>query len=344
MLPGISIIITTHNQCEVLHNHLPSFLEQDYAGDFEVIVVDQNSTDDTMPYLDRMEGRYANLHIISTPGTARNISIQRMALTLGVRAASYEWVMLTQADCQPASPRWLTKMSEACNNDKTKIVLGYTQMANGKGWHGLRYRFLRTWQQINNISWTRGHAAYRCDGTNLCYRRDFFLENKGFADNTNLQLGATDILVNRNSTHDNTRYVVCPDAIVMQDTPRYYRTWVQERMFFVETRRHFRHSASFLLRRFVGALATWLPTLLAISAIIWGIANADIITPIVALVLWFGLIAYRTYRINKQFQTLGEPQIWFAMPLLIHLVSIWDIQAWIVWLFTKRQTFEKKYI
>lgn len=344
MLPAISVVVTTHNQSEALRRHLPQILEQEYAGGFEVIVVDINSTDDTLTYLESLEGTYTNLRVISTPDSARNISKLRMALTLAFRTANNEWVMVTLADCEPSSPHWLTSMGKACQSEETMMVLGYTRYADGKGWLWLRYHFMRIWQQMLHLQWTKTHPAYRCDGTNLCYRRSFFLNHKGFADDSNLQLGATDIMVNHNSTLANTQYVACPEAIVMQDTPRYYRKWLQERTFFMETRRHFHNRMAYCMHYLREPLLTWVPTILMLTTMVWGIMNGNIVAPIAVFTLWLALIAYQTYRINKQFAAMGEQPIWGVMPLLLHLVLVWDIGAWLSWLFTNRQTFQKKYI
>lgn len=344
MLPAISVVVTTHNQCEALRLHLPKILEQEYVGGFEVIVVDINSTDDTLPYLESLEVGYPNLRTISTPNSARNISILRMALTLGFRAANNEWVMVTQADCEPSSPNWLTRFGEACQSEETMMVLGLTRYAAEKGWYRMRCNFLRIRQQLLHLKWAKKHAAHQCDGTNLCYRRSFFLEHKGFADDSNLQLGATDIMVNHNSTLANTRYVVKPEAIVMQDTPRYYRKWHQERVFFMETRRHFRHKIAYGIYYLLNSLAIWIPTILLIATIVMGIVHENYIVPSITAAVWMLLTIWQTIRTNRQLTSIGEQPIWVAMPLLTHMVLIWDIGAWFSWLFTNRQTFQKKYI
>ena len=343
MLP-VSIVITTHDQCDLLRRHLPVFLEQDYGGDVEVVVVDMNSTDDTKTYLEQMVGRTPNLRVIPTPESARNISPTRLALTLGFRAATHDWVIVTQADCCPSSSRWLSCMIESGKDVKTQMVLGYTRFVDVKGWNGLRCRFFRAWQQLLHLEWARNHRAYRCDGTNLCYRRSYFLEHKGFADETNLLMGATDIMVNRNSTQRNTSVCLKPDAVMLQTAPTSPCWWSEERMFFMETSHHFAHTFAYRLRYMLAVWQIWLPTLLALLGIAFGIVS-DMWPIIVASALaWPLVVGVSSYRFSRRLRAIGEAPIRLALPLLMHLIPLWDFTAWLNWLFTKRQTFLKKYI
>ena len=280
-----------------------------------------------------------------SPASARNVSPIRLALTLGIRGASYDWTILTDASCMPSSPHWLTHMAEACSKDEnTQIVLGITRFVEGKGWHGLRCRFFRAWQEMLNFSYAKRHGAYRADGTNLAYRRSLFLEHRGFADHSNLLVGATEIMVNRHSTRQNTALCLHPDAIMFQDTPQYRGWWSQERLFFMETRRHFRHAFLFRLRYLWSIILTWVPTLLAIATVAAGLYLKNHIAVAIAVVLWTAYNSYLIYRFNKKAKTFVEQPFTFSYTLLSHLIPWWDVTAWLHWLFTKRRTFQKKFI
>ena len=336
-----SIVVTTYEQCDSLRRLLPKLMEQEYSAEFEVIVVDLNSTDDTLLYLESMQKQYANLQVIRLPQSARDISPLRLALTLAFRAAAHEWVVVTQANCYPASSKWLAGLSEVCSADPAiQMVLGYTRFVNGKGWHGLRCRFFRSWQQLLHLPWAEHNGAYRCDGTNLCYRRDFFLEHKGVASDDSLRMGAIDIMVNNNSTAANTAVSLSPQTVMEQDTPRYRRWWVEERLYFMETRRHLHHAHGYRLKYLYSVLQTWLPTLLL--AAIATFASWPFI--ILAVVLWLPLIVWKCYRFDQRLRTIGDTPIRFALPLLLHLIPLWDLQAWLLWLFTPKHVFRKKFI
>lgn len=342
VLPSLSVVITTHEQHDALQEHLPMVLQQDYPADFEVIVVDMNSTDETLSLLEQMAKRYPCLHTIQIPPTARDISPVRLALTLGIRAASYDWVVLTDANCQPASVNWLSRMGECCmEREATEIVLGSTLWVGGKGWHGLRCRFFHAWQQQLNLSFAQKHGAYRCDGTNLCYRRSLFLEHRGFADDANLMMGATDIMVNRHSRRRNTAVCLHPEARMLQETPRYRSWWNEERLFFMETRRHFKRSLLYRMGYLGRVLSVWLPTLGAAMGIGWAVYRHHDAIAIAVAVLWILYNLTLTYSFNKRLKATGEHFPFAYIPLL-HLVPWWDGTAWLQWLFTKQQTFRKK--
>lgn len=346
-LPPLSVIIPTYEQCDALQRNLPTILKQEYPQTFEVIVVDMRSTDETLTYLESLAIRFPHLHVTRIPETARSVSLIRLALTLGIRAASHEWIVLTQPNCRPVSPDWLLRMGQTCSEKKeTKMVLGYTQFRReAVSWNALRCRFFRLWQQMLHLPYALRHGAYRADGTNLCYRRSLFLQHRGFADHSNLLVGATDIMVNRNSTKENTAVCLHPDAFMEQETPRYARWWRQERLFFMETRRHFSQGLLYRLK-YAGLVGlTWLFTLSTVGALLLSLLwLKDSLTAIVVAVLWVLHAICRAYTFTVSTKELGAHPIILTLPVLLHLIPLWDSIAWLHWLFTKKKTFQKKFI
>lgn len=270
-LPPLSIVIPAHNQAAALRRHLPAILSQDYDL-FEVIVVNIASTDDTSSVLERLELQYANLHHTFTPLSARDISLERLALTLGFRAAAYDWVVLTRPDCEPTSSDWLTRIGETIaapkNNPQSPhlggepdIVVCLARYAHNRyRWIGQKSSFLRLWTDLSNVSHVLGgHAAMQADGCNLAYRRSFFIENGGFSGHQNLKLGAAELLVNFNSTRSNTALLLAPSAHIVQEPVSDEHAWHSQRLFDCETRRHRRHA---WLYRAVECMRLALPWLL----------------------------------------------------------------------------------
>ena len=101
LVQPLTIVIPARNQADALRRHLPAVLSQDYDL-YDVIVVDMASADETLVLLEAMEMEYDHLRHLQTPPSARDISLERLALTLGIRAAQSEWVVITQADCEPS--------------------------------------------------------------------------------------------------------------------------------------------------------------------------------------------------------------------------------------------------
>ncbi len=306
----VSVVILAENQCHLLRKRLKLFLDQSHP-DFEVIVVDMNSRDDTLPYLESLS-QYPNLRFRSVPAGARDISPEQLALTLGIRTASHEWVLLTSITCAPASPDWLRLLTAHCTF-KRDIVVGYTRFRNPHGWAGLRRCFFMAWQQMLNLTHVSRHYLYRTAPTNLCYRKDFFMSHRGFAPDTTLLTGATDIMVNRHSDRANTALCLHPSATMLQDCPRDGQAWDTERLFFMETRRHLPRHASYRLRYFLSCTLTWLYTL-ALAA---SLAFTLLFTPephalaIATGVLWLLHTLWRGFSFNSTLRALGEPRLHF---------------------------------
>ena len=105
-LPPLSVVICARNESENLRRNLPTILKQDYP-DFEVIVINDGSTDESEDLLSALEEEYPNLYHSFTPDSARYISRKKLALTLGIKASKHDWLVFTEADCAPVSNQWL---------------------------------------------------------------------------------------------------------------------------------------------------------------------------------------------------------------------------------------------
>ncbi len=104
--PAVSVIVYAQNDAENLVKYLPKILNQAYP-EFEVIVVNDDSTDDSKDILSVLETQYKNLYHTYVPEGSRNLSHKKLALTLGIKAARYDIVVFTNANCdQKATNGW----------------------------------------------------------------------------------------------------------------------------------------------------------------------------------------------------------------------------------------------
>ena len=126
----ISIIICAKNELDNLRNNLPIILSQDYSK-FEVIVVNDQSNDSSSFYLDDLSKNNTNLKIVEIDEFVKHSLGKKFALTLGIKTAKYEHILLTDADCVPKSNDWIKKMTS--NFYKADIVLGYGSYQKKKG-------------------------------------------------------------------------------------------------------------------------------------------------------------------------------------------------------------------
>ncbi len=352
-LPSVSIVIPTHNQSQELQNLLPLLLEQQYPNDFEIIVADMHSDDETMSMLEKMEEEYSNLHHTICPSTAKDISMDRLALTLGIRAANSEWLVFTQADCTPPSPFWLTHLTQACQSD-ADAVLGMSALKNPSGYSAKKCQFFQLWQQMKYLPHAVTHTPYRVDNSCLCYRKSLFLKNQGFASSYDLTVGAENILVNHNIVPKRCKVNVHPEAIMYREcTPEYL--WEQEQTLFMETRQHLRHTWAYKMKYAMDVLSNLIFQLAVIASIvafsllpqqkIW--TNIPLITwhliPILVS-MWLILTVTRQCIFHRTTSQLGISSLTFSMPFFINLIPLWDICAWLKWRVTNKKTFRKKFL
>ena len=144
--PSFSIVITIKNDAQLLSENLPAFLHQEYEGDYEVIVVDKSSEDNTADVLDQLKTQFPKYQFQSNR--------QRLALTIGVKAAKHHWVVFADINTVP-SPQWLQELSES-TGAYSDLLLGYYQKKSGN-------ILLQTFDEVSKASTVvsiteRGHA------------------------------------------------------------------------------------------------------------------------------------------------------------------------------------------
>jgi len=221
----VSVIISARNEYENLKENLPLIMSQQHP-DFEVVVVNDCSFDESDLLLQAFEKQYPNLKVVTISEHARFKTGKKFALTLGIKAARNENLLFTDADCQPASPHWISRMT-ANLTDNTHIVLGYSPYKKTSGFLNLFIRFETVKTAVNYLSAALGGDAYMGIGRNLCYTKTLFFKNKGFASHMHVMSGDDDLFVNQNATSDNTAIEIHPDAHMWSDAKNrfgaYYR-------------------------------------------------------------------------------------------------------------------------
>ncbi len=223
---GLSIVLTAHDQAAELERNLPVLLEQDYDSDYEVIVVDESSTDETSDVLKRMKAKYPRLYTTYIPGSSHYLSRKKLAITVGIKAARNEWVILTEASCRPENGEWLNAMEEYMTDD-VDIVCGYTGFDSGTKSHYAYYRMINFCRQL--------FRPYRYDGANLAIRKSAFMERNGFLKNLQFLRGELDFIVNETEPQ---RIAVAkaPETWLRQEEPS-RKDWVNRQLFYMQTRR-----------------------------------------------------------------------------------------------------------
>lgn len=341
-LPSVAVVILAQEEADKLEKHLTLFLNQHYPQDYQVIVVDIHSTDGTLKLLEKMEETYHNLSHSSVPASARDISMQRLAMTLGVRTACTDWVVFTQADCYPESEEWLASFMNAVTPEKNAII-GFTKYAACDNWLMQKRQFFRLWQQMVWIPFAENHYPYRADDTILAYRKEYFFSHNGFASDSKLMVGAATLLVNKNISCQQCGISISRKATLLQENPLPH-TWHQEEVFFMETRRHMTYKHLYRTWYALRVLVPILFTLSCIASVILLALQQQYIIISVLAILWLYPYIVRDKAYNKTARQFNIKSCHLTLPYLCTVLPLWDMMAWIKWRFTNKREFRKKFV
>ena len=198
---AVSVIICARNEAANLEKFLPSILEQKYE-DFEVIVVNDCSEDDTDILLGSLSLKYKNLKVSTIKKDAKFSHFKKFAMFIGIKAAKNELLLFTDADCEPVGPEWISKMVSGFEEGK-EIVLGYGGYFSGEGLLNKYIRYDTFFIAMQYFGMARRGLPYMGVGRNLAYRRSMFFRNGGFGKYNTLMSGDDDLFVHENGNSAN---------------------------------------------------------------------------------------------------------------------------------------------
>jgi biofilm PGA synthesis N-glycosyltransferase PgaC len=223
----VSVIICAHNEEKNLKQFLPSILNQDYP-DFEVIVVNDYSTDETKWILEDFKRKYAHLHVVDIKEHIRLKNSKKFALTLGIKAAKHEVLIMTDADCEPQSNQWLKEIAGAYAEGK-EIVLGYSPYFKRTGFLNKLIRFETAHTAMSYLSYALKRDAYMGVGRNLSYLKSLFFKGKGFNAHMHIKSGDDDLFVNQNATRHNVNIAIHPDAHIYSNPKETWKSYYKQK-------------------------------------------------------------------------------------------------------------------
>ncbi|MCW3075440.1 MAG: hypothetical protein JWO32_49 [Bacteroidetes bacterium] len=220
----VSVIICAKNEDDNLTEFLPKILTQEYPAEFEVIVVNDCSLDNTENVIDEFAKIFPNLKKANIKEDAYYKHGKKFALLVGIKAARFNRLVLTDADCYPASNKWLQEMSAGFSVEK-EIVLGYGAYEKQPGLLNKLIRFDAFMIAVQYLSAAIRNKAYMGVGRNLAYQKDTFFTNKGFASHYHVNSGDDDLFVNQAANPTNTAVCVSHDSITYSNAKKTFKEW-----------------------------------------------------------------------------------------------------------------------
>lgn len=238
-LPAVSVIICARNETANLQKNLDSILKQEYPI-FEVLVVDDDSTDKTAATLANFQEKYPHLTILTINKKAT--AGKKGALARGIQAAQHDVLLLTDADCSATSNQWIKTMATTLVNTKKSIVLGYGPYNTASTWVNRWVRFETIYVAIQYFSFALWKQPYMGVGRNLMYQKKLFHQHGGFRRHEHLLSGDDDLFVNEVATGKNTTICLDPDSFMYSDAPTSWKSLYKQKT------RHFSSSNHYKLK------------------------------------------------------------------------------------------------
>ncbi len=231
-LPRVTVLLVSNGDHVALDEHLPIYLTQDYAPGYDVVVVSEKADAET----DNVLKRYANnerLYSTFVPESSRYMSKNKLAITLGVKAAKNDWIVLTDPRCKPMGSDWLSSLSQSLA-DHDSIVLGYVNYSEeSKPYH----RFEQMHTALYLLRAAQRGEAYRTNCPLVAFKKKEFMENNGFLEHLRYSIGEYDFLVNKYGKLGDSEVAISPQTWLTED-PIHEKTWQNRQVYYEETKKH----------------------------------------------------------------------------------------------------------
>ncbi|MDR0994678.1 MAG: glycosyltransferase, partial [Tannerella sp.] len=289
-----------------------SLLEQNYPQ-YEVIVINDGSTDESEDVLNRFRQKYPNLYHTFIPQESKYLSRRKLSLTLGIKAAQYEHLLFIEANCRPLTADWISTMVRHYD-DATQIVVGYCAYTTEKNFfHKLvAYDNLMTGLQYLSSALV-GHP-FSGNGRNLSYRKSLFFARKGYSHSLTLHAGDDDLFVNEAATPDNTKVEYAAEGITEMAPIEYFAVWKEGKVSRAATRSHYKGRQRYFYR--FDAISCIGFSLSVIAAIAAGVCLDNPVTAAVAFLLYCGLYIIKARVVKHASILLKQKAFSFLLPFL----------------------------
>ena len=271
--PGVSVLVYSHNQAEALARNLPILLNQNYPK-YEVIVLDDNSRDNTQDVLTMMDQRSDILMHTKIDEKTRAMSHRKLAVLLGTKSAHYDLILMTHAECMPASADWIGGLVSHFANPSVEVVLGPVVYERRTGFLSRFCQFDLFQRLLLMFGIALSMKAYAGWGQNLAFRKSTFYANRsqGFQRHLKMQPGEDDLFVADVARYGNVAVDFTPQTVMTDQSKPLFINWSIDR----------------LNRGFTSRLYPWVPVV---------VKYLDYLTRYLTVIPGLILIAYALIRI-----------------------------------------------
>lgn len=324
---AVSVIICAKNEAEHLKNFLPSILSQKYP-DFEIVLINDASFDNTLEVIETFAAHHKNIKIVDVKNNEAFWANKKYALTLGIKASKHDYLLFTNANCEPVSEYWIQEMS-ACFNKEKNIVLGYGGYKKIKNsFFNKLIRFENLVTAIHYFSFAKVGIPMMGIGRNLAYTKDEFFRVNGFINHIKVRSGDDSLFVNEAATRSNTEICITKNSFTRSIPKVSFKDWIVQKKRDSSTSKHFKLKHKLLLSiQYSTKLLFWLlATILFITTFKW---------QIVVIVFALRLITYYSI-LGISSKKLCENDLILLLPFLEVVLMSTQLAIFINNLFSKK--------
>lgn len=244
----VSVIVCAHDEEQNLRELIPLLLAQQHT-EYELIIVDDRSNDGTYDLLLDITRREPRVRLVRVTNVPAHVNGKKYAITLGIRAAKYEHILLTDADCRPVTTQWINSMVSGFSNGIT-FVLGFSPYQRRAGILNSFIRFETLLTGIQYIGLALLGRPYMGVGRNLAYRKSVFLQAKGFNEYLGITGGDDDLFVNQHANASNTKVAIGNDALTVSVPKATWQEFFRQKLRHLSVGKYYRVRDRMLLATF----------------------------------------------------------------------------------------------
>jgi len=311
-LEPVSIVICAKNEAENLLTNIPHIMEQDYPN-FEVIVVNDSSWDNSEDILKAFSGQYDNFKYVTLNEDIQRMTGKKFALTMGIKATKHEILLLADADCAPKSKMWIKDL--VLSKGQNEIVLGVSLLNKGKGLLKNLFRFESVQTAIHYMSFANSGVPYMGVGRNLMYEKQLFFRNGGFKKHMHIPGGDDDLFINQAASKKNTGIEPDIDSHTCSESCSSISEW------WVQKKRHLYTSNFYKLKnKFLLGLEPALWWSMWMSAIVLVLLRTPLLLILMALVIRYIVVSATFISICKKWKAADSLWLWPVWEIALNIL------------------------
>ena len=340
---GVSVIVCAHNERENLMELLPLLNDQNCPA-FEVLVMDDRSTDGTTDFLETDIAHLSRVRFIRIDKEHEHITPKKYALTIALKKVCYPVVLLTDADCRPVSTDWLANMTAPLATDAKDITLGFSPYEHRPGLLNLLIRSETLFTAVQYFSLALAGRPYMGVGRNLAYKTSLFFANRGFYTHKNVMGGDDDLFINEVATGRNTAVCFSPETFMWSKPKETWAEWQHQKRRHLNVGKYYKPGNKFRLGLLMGShVLSWVLAVVvglvvlvyegqhrSFTANEWLLLQAGTAAFAVRLLAFWGIVGRISYRLAHTVQ-------WAIIPFMDVLLAIYYGLAGLKTLVTKRK-------